>query len=318
MIQSWEQFRRRVDQNKQASLAVVAVDMLTECLRESQASTYSEIMVELERAIQTIMETPELQHRIALRAGCELYKRYITRIPYENKDFDEVKRLIVQRGEYFAAQSAASRQEVANKLLQFLQPNVTVLIHGLSRAVISAVVTVAKRNRQLRLIFTESLPERKGLRMANTILERIGTEHELDISIVRDSTVAAIMSDVDFVLIGAEGVVESGGIINTIGTYQVAVVAKALGKPVYVAVESYKFVRHYPLAQSDIQQPPDMADSALEADAGQRMEVLSKFLDYTPPQYITLLITNLNQGILTPSAVSDELIKLYHEPLLTL
>lgn len=52
--------------------------------------------------------------------------------------------------------------------------------------------------------------------MANTILERIGTEHELDISIVRDSTVAAIMSDVDFVLIGAEGVVESGGIINTV------------------------------------------------------------------------------------------------------
>ena len=31
--------------------------------------------------------------------------------------------------------------------------------------------------------------------------------------------------------------------------------------------------------------------------------------DYTPPQYITLLFTDL--GILTPSAVSDELIKLY-------
>ena len=32
-------------------------------------------------------------------------------------------------------------------------------------------------------------------------------------------------------------------------------------------------------------------------------------VDYTPPGYLTLLFTDL--GILTPSAVSDELIKLY-------
>ena len=31
--------------------------------------------------------------------------------------------------------------------------------------------------------------------------------------------------------------------------------------------------------------------------------------DFTPPQYLTLLFTDL--GVLTPSAVSDELIKLY-------
>ena len=36
---------------------------------------------------------------------------------------------------------------------------------------------------------------------------------------------------------------------------------------------------------------------------------LQSAVDYTPPAYITLLITDL--GILTPSAVSDELIKLY-------
>ncbi len=32
-------------------------------------------------------------------------------------------------------------------------------------------------------------------------------------------------------------------------------------------------------------------------------------VDYTPPIYLTLLFTDL--GVLTPSAVSDELIKLY-------
>lgn len=317
MVRSWEEFRRRVEANHGSSLAVVAADILTECLRSTKASTFSEIILEIERTIQAMMDTPELRHRIELRAGCELYKRYITRIPYEDKDFEEVKRVILRRGEYFAQRTAASQSEVAAKLQQFLQQNVTVLIHGHSPAVVSAVLAAAKRNRPLRLIFTESLPERSGFKMAQEVLAGLGAEHEVEVAMVRDAAVAAVLDTVSFVLIGAEGVVESGGIINTIGTFQIAVVAKALGKPVYVAVESYKFVRQYPLAQSDIEQTPDLTDTGFVADVDGRIEIMSRFLDYTPPEYISLLITDLNQGILTPSAVSDELIKLYHEPLLT-
>ncbi len=54
---------------------------------------------------------------------------------------------------------------------------------------------------------------------------------------------------VDMVLVGAEGVVENGGVINKLGTYQIALCASALGKPFYVAAESYKFARLYPLNQ---------------------------------------------------------------------
>ena len=57
---------------------------------------------------------------------------------------------------------------------------------------------------------------------------------------------------IDFVLLGAEGVVESGGIINKIGTSTIGLCAKMLNKPVYVAVESFKFVRFYPLNNLDI------------------------------------------------------------------
>lgn len=37
-----------------------------------------------------------------------------------------------------------------------------------------------------------------------------------------------------------------------IGTYQMAVMAKALNKPFYVVAESFKFVRMYPLNQRDL------------------------------------------------------------------
>lgn len=48
------------------------------------------------------------------------------------------------------------------------------------------------------------------------------------------------MDEIDMVFVGADGVVESGGIINMMGTYQIALVAKSMNKPVYVAAESYK------------------------------------------------------------------------------
>ena len=54
------------------------------------------------------------------------------------------------------------------------------------------------------------------------------------------------------VLVGAEAVVENGGIINKLGSYQIAIAAKALNRPLYVAAESYKFARLYPLSQRDL------------------------------------------------------------------
>jgi hypothetical protein len=58
-----------------------------------------------------------------------------------------------------------------------------------------------------------------------------------------------VLCRVDLVLVGAEGVVENGGVINKLGTYQIALCAKVLNKPFYVAAESYKFARLYPLNQ---------------------------------------------------------------------
>ena len=86
--------------------------------------------------------------------------------------------------------------------------------------------------------------------------------------------------------------------------------AKAMRKPVYVAAESYKFARLYPLNQRDL--PESHAHTvALPLPESAHADVVAKSpaCDYTPPQFITLLFTDL--GILTPAAVSDELIRLY-------
>lgn len=53
----------------------------------------------------------------------------------------------------------------------------------------------------------------------------------------------------------------------------------------------------------------DISVYPLQYESIESDENLHPYIDYTPPQYISLLFTDL--GVLTPSAVSDELIKLY-------
>lgn len=58
-------------------------------------------------------------------------------------------------------------------------------------------------------------------------------------ALVLDSAVAYVMDKVDLVLVGSEAVVESGGLINAVGSYQMSIVAKAANKPVYALAERY-------------------------------------------------------------------------------
>lgn len=82
-----------------------------------------------------------------------------------------------------------------------------------------------------------------------------------------------------------------------------AIAAKAFNKPFYVLVESYKFIRLYPLTQSEI---PERLKWRNHDDAKKDTHPL---VDYTPPNYITFLLTDL--GTLTTAAVCDTLLQLY-------
>lgn len=145
---------------------------------------------------------------------------------------------------------------------------------------------------------TQSSPDNTGKQMCDEL-----TEAKIECTLILDSAIGYIMESIDIVLVGAEGVVESGGIINRVGTYTMALCAREMKKPFYVLAESLKFSRLYPLNQRDL--PNDYKYPKGQKD----LLKVHPLVDYTSPAYITLLFTDI--GILTPSAVSDELIKLY-------
>lgn len=309
-MDEFDRWRRHAD----LAIAVAAIKALAGVVRMSEASTMMELEIELKEASDALKQ----RHRtfLSLSAGCDLFLRFVTRTLDAEEDLAKAKGRLIERGEKFSEISLKARQSVALLAHDFISDRATVLVHGFSRVLLSIFTLAAANGKHFSVIITEGRVDGGGRRMAAE-LARLN----IPLRVILDAAVGAYMGEVDLVLVGAEAVVESGGIINTLGTFQVAIVAKALKKPVYVAAESFKFARIYPLDQHDWQptqepllgkSPSTLSPVPLPADD---LEDSAKSFheefkgDYTPPEYLSLLFTDL--GVLTPSAVSDELIQLF-------
>lgn len=79
-------------------------------------------------------------------------------------------------------------------------------------------------------------------------------KEQIPCKLILDAAVGLVMSqgEVDAVFVGADAVLENGGIVNRVGTLTIAMCAKAYDKPMYVFAESLKFFKRFPLNQSDI------------------------------------------------------------------
>ncbi|KAK3025148.1 hypothetical protein RJ639_043930 [Escallonia herrerae] len=281
--------------------AVAAIRALASVIRSSEATTVMELEIELKKASDSLKSWDTTS--ISLTAGCDLFMRYVTRTSaLEYEDFNSAKSRLLERAEKFGEISYKARKIIAMLSQDFIFDGCTILVHGFSRVVLEILKTAAQSRKLFRVFCTEGRPDRTGLRLSNELAKL-----DVPVKLLIDSAVAYSMDEVDMVFVGADGVVESGGVINMMGTYQIALVAKSMNKPVYVAAESYKFARLYPLDQKDM--VPALRPIDFGVPIPSKVEVETSARDYTPPQYLTLLFTDL--GVLTPSVVSDELIQLY-------
>jgi len=103
------------------------------------------------------------------------------------------------------------REKIADLALDFIQDGSTILCHCHSRVVMTLLLNAAKHNRRFSVLVTEARPTSKGYEAAKVL-----KENGIQASVILDSAVGYFIDRVDAVLVGAEGVVENGGIINQV------------------------------------------------------------------------------------------------------
>lgn len=174
------------------------------------------------------------------------------------------------------------------------------------------IVEASKLNTPLTLYIVETRPECEGYRMFSE-LQQLGIKCKL----VVDSAVAVVLHQVDYVISGAEAITENGGVINKLGTYNMALCAHALMKPVYVFAENYKFLRTFVISQKDIPMIEHMA-SEFEVCSNSPFkdftfipeDIVCPNCDFTPSDLISFIISD--SRIFKTSCVSDEFIQLFN------
>ncbi|PGH26939.1 hypothetical protein AJ80_01321 [Polytolypa hystricis UAMH7299] len=350
------------------TMPIAAIESLVLLLTHSPSSTISETLDLLEKHTAHLKNS--IANPIGLSAGTDLFQRYlITTLQRPGKlgpagDFNAIRAHLLSNGRLFIQRAKESRDKIAAFGRGFVRDGSTVLTNGGSRVVGALLQKAAGEQTengptgvQFRVIYVVPGAHGNGNEDSSTFAaEGMDTVKALrskgiPVATIPESAVAYSLGKADMVIVGAEGVVENGGIISRMGTYQMALLAKAMGKPFYVVAESHKFVRLYPLGQYDLPVNQKVIDFKTADDGSsvadeqkrgsidghiqnaaekerQKHEHLDSLLsgqtlatkdtgkplrreavDFTPPHLISALITE--SGVLTPSAVSEELIKIW-------
>ncbi|SCU83175.1 LADA_0C09978g1_1 [Lachancea dasiensis] len=291
-----------LEDDSEMTMPIAAIESLVTMLRVEQPGTSAEMINTIKSAAETL--TTSIPNSMSLRAGCDIFMRFVFRNTHLYGDWESCQKHLVENGRLFVSRAKRSRDNIARIGLDFISDDDIILVHGFSRAVYSVLSHAASKFVRFRVVVTESRPTEQGSQLYKLLQEK-----GIPVKMVVDSAVGSIIHKVDKVLVGAEGVAESGGVINLVGTYSIGILAKNANKPFYVVTESHKFVRMFPLSPDDL--PPTAGPLDFTRNDESDQSILEPAVDYTSHEYITALITDL--GVLTPSAVSEELIKMWYD-----
>jgi len=156
-----------------------------------------------------------------------------------------------------------------------------------------------ERGKNIRVIADETRPWLQGLRLTTFELMADG----IPVSVIADNAAGFLMSQgrIDLVITGADRITANGDVANKIGTYQVAVLAKANGIPFCVAAPTSTV--DMSLASGDkipVEQraPEEIYKIGRQVFGPKGVEAINPVFDITPSDYITAIITE--KGIVYP------------------
>jgi translation initiation factor eIF-2B subunit alpha len=279
-----------------------SIDAMKVAIREVQRlilgrtfSTYTEI----HQGICNVLKKYE-----GLGGGVALLRLALTKNCENLPDMDAIAKALEQRCDSFMKDWEEGPKHQINDLLPFVRSTSRIWVHGCGHLLALAIACAVQQRPGVHFYIAQGLPvtDSRPNGAGQLLLDRARQTPEgfnlkellpSSCTIVPDSAMGALMTDVDFVLMGANSVTEHGGLVHLAGSLQIAIVAQAMRVPCYVLCETFKFTHNFPLSTKDLRQPTDRG--------------VVPTVEFVPPSMITLVFSE--EGIMPPSAVADEMFR---------
>ena len=252
-------------------MPVAAIEALIALLGSTPATTAMETVDVVRSQAERLKRS--VANPIPLTAGTDLFQQYLLRSlkgqtagSRSSLSFDETRQHLLRNSRLFAARAKAARDAIADRGSKYVQDGSVVLAAGGSRTVKTLLLRAAERHTaqwgapRFRVIYVTDNSDSssnssrsnnsRGSGPAVAALRRSGVPTA---TIGPEAAAHALQAArVDMVFVGTEVVVQNGGLLSRMGTFQLATLCQAAKKPFYVAAETHKIVRLYPLGQADL------------------------------------------------------------------
>lgn len=214
---------------------------------------------------------------------------------------------LLDEAQAIAQEDRAMCREIGRHGADLIQDGQGVLTHcnagGLATAdygtALAVMFSAHEQGKSFRVFADETRPLLQGARLTAWELQQRG----VPVTLICDNMAAQVMKEgkVQLVIVGADRIAANGDTANKIGTYGVALLAKAHGIPFYVAAPSSTFDlsladgSSIPIEQRD---PQEITAGFGRVTAPEGIDVYNPAFDVTPADLIAGIITE--RGLIQP------------------
>jgi len=217
---------------------------------------------------------------------------------------DQVVRAVVEEAERIADEDVQMNKKIGEHGSRLIEDGDTILTHCNAGSLATVdygtalgVIRMAwKHGKKIRVIVTETRPKLQGSRLTAYELKR----DRIPFTLITDSMVGYVMSKrlVNKVVVGADRIVRDA-VVNKIGTYSIAVLAREHQIPFYVAaptstLDLTHFSKDVVIEERDSR---EVTHFGSESVAPKGVTVLNPAFDITPMKYVSAVICE--RGILS-------------------
>ncbi|PMB75663.1 MAG: S-methyl-5-thioribose-1-phosphate isomerase [Candidatus Bathyarchaeota archaeon] len=273
-------------------LGAAAAFALALAAYNSKAKTTEKLVKEMEKAAETLKGTRPTAFNLFWAID-----RILEKAKTFNGNAENLAAFVIREAQKIADEDVEANRSIGKHGASLIAHGDIILTHCNAGALATVgygtalgVIRAAWENgKRIRVIATETRPKLQGARLTTYELKRDG----IPVTLITDSMVGYVMHKqlVNKVVVGADRIVKDA-VINKIGTFTIAVLAKEHNIPFYVAAPKSTFDLTRTSADVVIEErsPEEVTYVGSERIAVEGIDVLNPAFDITPLEYVTAII----------------------------
>ncbi|KII63026.1 Translation initiation factor eIF-2B subunit beta [Thelohanellus kitauei] len=241
----------------------------------------------------------------------------VFRIPNDNdqilpEDISTYSSVLKEELHFLMAEFNNCRNDISGQSIQHVHTNETIMVHGYSQTV-ELFLRHAARKREFRVIVCQASPDNTG----HLMVARLSELPKIEVSLIPDSSMYAVMARVNKVIISCYGIFADGALCTRSGILPLVICASTYGIPVMVCTGLHKLSPRYTISNTvcgrDVEPTllgsPSLIIGHREASSMPYFEILNPLFEFVPADVINLFITN--KGDVSPTYMYRLIKELY-------